>query len=189
MQIALYFGSFNPIHVGHLIVAQSVVELSHIDQLWFIVSPQSPFKEKKSLLADRDRLHMVNEAIKDNDQLRSSDIEFTMPKPSYTIDTLVYLNEKFPKHSFHLTMGGDNLEHLHKWKNYDLLIKDYPIIVYPRPGYHVKEIKEADLTIMDTSLLNISASQIRKRLKEGLSVKYFLTEPVHKYVMEMSFYK
>jgi len=188
MDIALYFGSFNPIHVGHLIVAQTVVELKHIDQLWFVVSPQSPFKEKKTLLADRDRLHMVNEAIAKNDQFRASDIEFSLPKPSYTIDTLTHLNEKYPMHKFHLTMGGDNLEHLHKWKNYEILIRDYPIIVYPRPGYELKEIKDADISIMDNALLNISASKIRKRIKEGLSVQYYLTEPVHKYVTEMNFY-
>jgi len=190
MNVALFFGSFNPVHVGHMIIAQSVLEEPDIDQLWFIVSPQNPFKKKASLLDERQRLHMVNLAIDGNHNMRASDIEFSLPQPSYTIDTLMHLGEKFPNHTFFLTMGSDNLEHLHKWKNADILMKDYPILVYPRPGsgnLNKPEIKT--LKILDTHLLDISATVIRDRLANDKSAKYFLTEPVLKYLEEMNFYR
>lgn len=190
MNVALFFGSFNPVHVGHMIIAQSVLEEPDIDQLWFIVSPQNPFKKKESLLDERQRLHLVNLAIDGNHNMRASDIEFSLPQPSYTIDTLVHLEEKFPNHSFYLTMGSDNLEHLHKWKNADILMQEYTILVYPRPGsenLNKPEIKT--LQILDTHLLDISATVIRDRIANDKSAKYFLTEPVLKYLEEMNFYR
>ncbi|HEX7868942.1 MAG TPA: nicotinate (nicotinamide) nucleotide adenylyltransferase, partial [Chryseobacterium sp.] len=131
-KIGLFFGSFNPIHIGHLILANYILENSDMNELWFVVSPQNPFKEKKSLLNDHNRLEMVELAIKNYPEMRASNIEFSLPTPSYTIDTLTYLKEKHPDYSFSLIMGEDNLESLHKWKNSDLLVKNHHIIVYPR---------------------------------------------------------
>jgi len=189
MQIALFFGSFNPVHVGHLIIAQSVIDLEQINQLWFIVSPQNPFKEKKTLLAERQRYNMVKMAIEENNYLRASDIEFELPKPSYTIDTLAYMEEKYPQHTFHLVMGSDNLTHLHKWKNADVLKANYSIIVYPRPGSKIENHTDVQLTIIDAPLLNISSTYIRNRIKQKQNINFFLPESVARYVTEMGFYK
>jgi len=144
MKIGLFFGSFNPIHIGHLIIAEHIVCNTALEEVWFIVSPQNPFKKKKNLLSEYNRLHLVNIAIKDNSKLKSSDIEFKLPKPSYTIATLVYLKEKFPNKDFSLIMGSDNLENLHKWKNSDILFRDYEIFVYKRPNH--LELKNAEKT-------------------------------------------
>ena len=131
-KIGLFFGSFNPIHIGHLILANYILENSDMDELWFVVSPQNPFKDKKSLLADHNRLDMVQLAVKNYPKMRASNVEFSLPKPSYTIDTLTYLKEKYPNYSFALIMGEDNLDSLPKWKNAEKLMSDYQIIVYPR---------------------------------------------------------
>ncbi|HOJ91488.1 MAG TPA: nicotinate (nicotinamide) nucleotide adenylyltransferase [Saprospiraceae bacterium] len=134
MKIGLFFGSFNPIHNGHLIIAQHLLNYSAIEKLWFIVSPHNPLKEKASLAKDRERLHLVRLAIDENPDMRASDIEFNLPQPSYTIDTMAFLTEKYPQHEFSLIMGGDNLVSLPKWKNYELLISKYPILIYKRPN-------------------------------------------------------
>ena len=135
MKIGLYFGTFNPIHIGHLAIANYMLEFAGIDQLWFVVSPQSPFKQKQNMLDDYQRLELVNRAIGDDLRMRVSSIEFKLPKPSYTIDTLTYLQEEFPAHRFSILMGSDNLENFHKWKNYEQIIENYPVIIYPRPGF------------------------------------------------------
>jgi len=188
-KIALYFGSFNPIHVGHLLIAQTVIDLDIIDELWFIVSPQNPFKKKKTLLAERLRYNLVQTAIENNDKLKVSDIEFKLPKPSYTIDTLAHLEEKFTNKKFYLVMGSDNLEHLHKWKNADILMERYPIIVYPRSKDFNVPSTEMKLTILDAPLLNISSTYIRERVKKQLNINFYVPESVEKQIMEYNYYK
>ena len=195
-KIGLFFGSFNPIHIGHLVIASHIAETDLVDEVWFVVSPQNPFKEKKSLLEDYHRLALVNEAIDEKEKLKSCDIEFSMPKPSYTADTLAYLMDKYPKNEFSLIMGEDNIKSFHKWKNYEVILKNHSIIVYPRMGVDdSKRAKPEILTHINVSVLEdipvmkISASYIRKRIKEGKSVTYLLTENVAKYVDEMNFYR
>jgi nicotinate-nucleotide adenylyltransferase len=195
-KVGLFFGSFNPIHIGHLVIASHIAESELVDEVWFVVSPQNPFKEKKSLLEDYHRLALVNEAIEEEDRLKSCDIEFTMPKPSYTSDTLAYLMDKYPKNEFSLIMGEDNIKSFHKWKNYETILSNHSIVVYPRLG--VNDHLQADKGILahtnvrlleDIPVMKISASYIRKRIKEGKSVRYLLTEKVAKYVDEMNFYR
>ncbi|MDX2443317.1 MAG: nicotinate (nicotinamide) nucleotide adenylyltransferase [Bacteroidales bacterium] len=196
MKIGLYFGSFNPIHIGHMAIANYVVEFAALDQVWFIVSPHNPLKEKSSLLQDFHRLEMVYKAIDDDPRFRASDIEFNMPKPSYTIDTLAYLKEKFPDYAFHLIMGSDNLYYIHKWKNYKEILSNYGILVYPRPDYPF-DIKElSDLTGNDSSirqleapLMEISSSFIRKSIKQKIDLRHFLPAEVFRYIEEMHFYE
>ena len=195
-KVGLFFGSFNPIHIGHLVIASHIAESELVDEVWFVVSPQNPFKEKKSLIEDYHRLALVNEAIEDEDRLKSCDIEFTMPKPSYTSNTLAYLMDKYPKNEFSLIMGEDNIKSFHKWKNYETILNNHSIVVYPRLG--VSDHLQADKSIRshtnvhlleDIPIMKISASYIRKRIKEGKSVRYLLTEKVAKYVDEMNFYR
>src|SRR3984957_14698567 len=135
MKIGLFFGSFNPVHNGHLIIANYICESTKLDKVWMVVSPQNPLKPKETLLRDYDRLHLINLAIEDNKNLKVSNIEFKLPKPSYTIDTLVHLHDKYPQHTFSLIMGSDNLATLHKWKNYEILLKNYEFLVYKRRGF------------------------------------------------------
>ena len=144
-KIGLFFGSFNPIHVGHLVIANHIAQSDLLDEVWFVVSPQNPFKEKKSLLEDYHRLALVNEAIEDNQKLKSCDIEFSMPKPSYTSDTLAYLMDKYPKYEFSLIMGEDNIKSFHKWKNYEVILKNHSIIVYPRMGVNDKSVVKSEI--------------------------------------------
>jgi len=195
-KVGLFFGSFNPIHIGHLVIASHIAESELVDEVWFVVSPQNPFKEKKSLIEDYHRLALVNEAIEDEDRLKSCDIEFTMPKPSYTSNTLAYLMDKYPKNEFSLIMGEDNIKSFHKWKNYETILNNHSIVVYPRLG--VSDHLQADKSILshtnvhlleDIPIMKISASYIRKRIKEGKSVRYLLTGKVAKYVDEMNFYR
>lgn len=192
----LNFGSFNPIHIGHIAIAGYMTEYAGLDQLWFVVSPQNPLKKKETLLADHQRLHMVNLAIGDNDKLKASDIELKMPVPSYTVNTLTYLKEKFPGNEFILVMGEDNLYTLHKWKNADELVSNNKILVYPRPGAqrppHVMLdhlIEKAKIKFVDAPLMQISGTFIRNGIKAGKEMPYFLPPPVWKYIQEMHFYK
>ena len=196
MKVALFFGSFNPIHIGHLIIAQHIVENADVEELWFVVSPQNPFKEKQTLLEDLHRLALVRIAIENSPKMRASDIEFSMPKPSYTIDTLTYLKEKFPKNEFSLVMGEDNLRSLHKWKNYERILENHEVLVYPRAATtELKDIPEEFRTserikiLENVSMLHISASQIRKLIKSGKSPRFLLSDEVLKYVQEMHFYE
>lgn len=195
-KIGLYFGSFNPIHIGHLAIAGYMTEFAGLDHVWFIVSPHNPLKKKETLLADHQRLHMVNLAIGDNPRLKGSDIEFKLPVPSYTIDTLIYLNEKYPEHKFSLIMGEDNLNTLHKWKNINEIISKCSIFVYPRPG-SVKPasplldqiLSETDIHKITAPLMEISGTFIRDGIKKGKDMSYFLPPEVWKYIGEMHFYK
>jgi nicotinate-nucleotide adenylyltransferase len=196
VKIGLYFGSFNPIHIGHIAIAGYMTEFAGLTQVWFVVSPQNPLKKKETLLADHQRLYMVQLAIGDNDRLRASDIEFKMAVPSYTIDTLTYLKEKSPDNKFCLVMGEDNLYTLHKWKNTEELIKNYPIYYYPRPDT-VKPasavldriLSTADIHQADAPRMDISGTFIRNGIKYGKDMSYFLPPPVWKYIKEMHFYE
>jgi len=192
MKIGLYFGTFNPIHVGHLTIANHFAEHSDLDQIWFVVTPLSPFKKKSSLLDNHQRLEMVYRATKDYTKLRPSDIEFGLKQPNYTIDTLTYLFEKFPEHEFALIMGEDNLKSFHKWKNYELILENHNIYIYPRLSQgkvdsqfnnHPKVIK------VDAPIMQLSSTFIRKGIKAGENIKPMLPEHVWNYLDEMSFYK
>lgn len=190
MKIGLFFGSFNPIHVGHLIIAEHIIEHTELQQIWFVVSPQNPFKAQKSLLSEYNRLHLVHLAIQNNDHFKASDIEFALPKPSYTIDTLVYLKEKHPNHTFSLIMGSDNLENIHKWKNADILIRDYAFYIYNRPQHmNYNHIQLKDVTFLDAPQLNISSTYIRNQIKQNKSVQYILTDDVRKEIEDLGYYK
>lgn len=195
-KIALFFGSFNPIHVGHLAIASQVVNENYAEECWLVVSPQNPFKEKKTLLDDHHRLRMVEEAVEDNPKLKACNVEFYLPKPSYTIDTLINLKEKYPTIEFSIIMGEDNIKSFHKWKNYEVILRDYTILVYPR--VNVEEHLEIPQELIENSnvkflkdmpVMNISASYIRKVLQEGKSAKYLITDPVLSYLEKMNFYK
>ncbi len=187
MKIGLFFGSFNPIHIGHLIVANTLV--SQVDRIWFVVSPQNPFKKNKSLLHEFDRLTMVEKAIQDNHKFKAVDVEFNMPKPSYTIDTLVYLNEKYPQHDFVLVIGSDNLSQFSKWKNHQRILEDFGLLVYPRPKANSSDIPDhPHVQYIDAPLLDISATYIRKCVREGKSLKYLLPESVANYIDQQQYY-
>jgi len=188
-KVGLFFGSFNPVHVGHMIIANFMATQTDLDQVWMVVSPHNPLKPKKSLARDHDRLHLVRLAIGDNLHLRASDVEFGLPKPSYTIDTLQYLREKYTDKQFCLIMGGDNLGTLHKWKNYELLLRDYPIYVYQRPTYELGELQDhPNVHIQEAPMLQISASFVRKCLKAGKSVQYMVPDAVFRYLEETPLY-
>ena len=203
MKVGLYFGTFNPIHVGHLIIANYMTEHADLDQVWIVVSPQNPLKKKKTLLADYHRLALVRAAIEDDPNLIVSDIEFHLPIPSYTATTLTYLKEKYPKNEFSLIMGEDNLRTFHKWFNHDAILENHTLYVYPRVLTIQEEAARKEGSVetndfashenvvfcTDAPVMKISSSFIRKAIAEGKDVRYLLTEPVHKYVEEMHFYE
>lgn len=203
MKVGLYFGTFNPIHVGHLVIANYMADYTDLDQVWLMVTPQNPLKVKSSLLADYHRLALVQVAIDDNDNLRASDIEFKLPKPSYTATTLAYLKEKYPNNEFSLIMGEDNLRTFHKWYNHESIIKNHKFYVYPRVltlqeeevqeigNRHENLFKDHPNVIFcnDAPVMKVSSSFVRNAIKEGKDVRYILTEPVQQYIEEMNFYK
>ena len=192
-KIGLFFGSFNPIHIGHLILGNYILENSDMEELWFVVSPQNPFKDKKSLLNDHNRLDMVQLAVKNYPKMRASNVEFSLSKPSYTIDTLTYLKEKYPDYSFALIMGEDNLDSLPKWKNSEKLISDYQIIVYPRTFEGEKKAHEylqhENISLVNAPIIELSATEIRKMIKEGKNVRPMLPPEVFDYLDGSNFYK
>ena len=189
MNIGLYFGSFNPIHTGHLIIANHILNETSIQKIWFIVSPQNPFKKSDTLLNEYDRLHLVQKAIGDDNRLRASDIEFTLPRPSYTVHTLAYLKEKYPSYQFSIIMGSDGFQNLGKWKNSEVIVSNYPIIIYKRPGYNIDNQLNAAIAVMDAPLLEISATYIRELAKAGKSIKYLVPDPVEEEITNYGFYK
>lgn len=190
MHIGLFFGSFNPVHVGHMVLANYMASFTELEQVWFIVSPHNPLKEKSSLLDQNQRLHMVNLAIGDSNQLKSSSIEFGLPQPSYTIHTLAHLKEKYPQHRFSLIMGEDNLESFTKWKNYEEILKHHTIFVYPRPGCNAGELKNHKNVIMTNApVLELSSTMIRQSIKDKKDVSFFVPRAVWEYLDEMHFYK
>ena len=187
MKIGLYFGSFNPVHVGHLIIASHIVNNCELDQVWLVVTPQNPLKPA-TLLNEYHRLYLVQLAIEDNSKLKASNIEFNLPKPSYTIDTLTYLDEKYPQHTFSIIMGSDSFQNLHNWKNYERILKYYPIIIYQRPGSIVNK-QAGNIVVTNAPLLDISASFIRKNIQEGKSIEFLVTDNVRKEIENNSYYK
>jgi len=189
-KIGLFFGSFNPIHIGHLFIANHIADHGSVDEVWFVVSPQNPFKKAKNLLPEYNRLHLVNLAIDDNPKLRAKDVEFHLPRPSYTIDTLVYLEEKYPSFEFSLIIGGDNLPTLHKWKNGDILLDKYTIYVYQRPGTTISQVfNRKNIKLMDCPQVYLSASYIRQQIKLGKSIKYLVPDAVEQYILDSGWYK
>ena len=190
MKTGLFFGSFNPIHIGHLIIANYMAENTDLNEVWLVVTPHNPHKKKSSLAKDHDRLHLVHIACEDNDRLRASDIEFNLPKPSYTVDTLAFLREKYPKREFSLIMGGDNLTTFHKWKNHEVILKHHDIHVYNRPGNTKNELAErSNVYFHDAPLLDISATKIRKAIKDGISIRYLVHDKVFEYLENSTMYK
>jgi len=189
MNIGLYFGSFNPIHIGHLIIANHVLNETSINKIWFIVSPQNPFKESKTLLNEFDRLHLVRLATQDDNRIKCSDIEFNLPKPSYTSNTLTFLSEKYPEHQFSLIMGSDSYQNLDKWKNYETIINNYPVYVYQREGHEIKKTFDKEAVILNAPIIQISASQIREHIKSAKSIRYLVPEIVREEIESRKFYK
>ncbi|PIX33821.1 MAG: nicotinic acid mononucleotide adenylyltransferase [Bacteroidetes bacterium CG_4_10_14_3_um_filter_31_20] len=186
----LFFGSFNPVHVGHLVIANYMLEYTEIKELWFIVSPQNPFKEKKLLAPEYHRLEMVRLAIGENNKMKASDIEFKMPKPSYTIDTLAYLKDKFPKRDFALIMGADNLKSFEKWKNFEQILNNSPLLVYPRIGFTNSNIElKGDIRNTEAPVIEISSTFIREGIKMGKDLRFYLNDKVYEYITDCGLYK
>lgn len=190
MEIGLYFGSFNPVHTGHLIIANHVLNYTGIDEVWMVISLQSPFKQRSNLIDNYDRLNLVELAIGDNDRIKPCSIEFELPVPSYTIDTLTYLKEKYPFHSFTLIMGSDNLVNFNHWKNFDVILKYYKILVYMRPGFeNVPFITHPSVSTLNAPLLEISSSFIRKLIAEGKSIQYLVPDKVLNEIINAGLFK
>ena len=189
MKIGLFFGSFNPIHHGHLMVASFIANHTDLQQIWLVVSPQNPHKTQTSLLNEYDRLHLAQLAIEDDAQIKVSDIEFKLPKPSYTIDTLTYLQEKYPQHQFYVIMGSDSFQNLPKWKNFEALIKNYQFIVYRRPGFEIIEDYGADMQYLEAPMLELSATLIRNNCKDGITIRYLVPEDVRLEIERNNYFK
>ncbi len=189
MKIGLFFGSFNPIHHGHLMVASFIANHTDLQQIWLVVSPQNPHKTQTSLLNEYDRLHLAQLAIEDDTQIKVSDIEFKLPKPSYTIDTLTYLQEKYPQHQFYVIMGSDSFQNLPKWKNFEALVKNYQFIVYRRPGFDITEDYGADMQYLEAPMLELSATLIRNNCKDGITIRYLVPEQVRLEIERNNYFK
>jgi nicotinate-nucleotide adenylyltransferase len=189
-KVGLFFGSFNPIHTGHLVIAGYMLNFTDLDEVWMVISPHNPLKDKKTLLADHHRYTMVQIAVEDNPRLRSCNIEFKMPQPSYTIDTLVRLEEKYPDHQFVLISGTDIFPTFNKWKNYETLLENYKFYIYRRPGYDTGNYgSHPHVVIFDSPLMEISSSFIRQVVAEGRDIRYFVPDKVYDYIKEMHFYE
>ena len=189
MNIGLYFGSFNPIHIGHLIIVNHVLNETSIEKVWFVVSPQNPFKENKNLLNEFDRLHLVRMATENDNRIKCSEIEFTLPKPSYTSTTLTVMSEKYPDHRFSIIMGSDSYQNLSKWKNYQTIIDNYDIYVYKRKDHQIEDKEGKKPFVLTAPLIEISASQIRENIKAGKSIRYLVPENVREEIETRKFYK
>jgi nicotinate-nucleotide adenylyltransferase len=189
MKIGLYFGSFNPVHIGHLVIVNHILNETALEKVWFIVSPQNPFKTNGSLLNEYDRLHLVRLATEDDSRIRVSDIEFHLPKPSYTIDTLTFLKEKYPDHEFSVIMGSDSFQNLDKWKNFKAIIENYTLYIYQRPGFPVENKIGATIEVLNAPFLEISATAIRELIKRGKSIRYMVPEKVREEIEQNRYYK
>lgn len=189
MKVGLYFGSFNPVHAGHLIIANHFLNETELEKVWLVVSPQNPLKANNSLLNEYDRLHLLKLATEEDLRIKISDIEFSLPRPSYTSITLSHLTEKYPEHSFSIIMGGDSFQNLHKWKNYESIISNYPVFVYPRPGFQITNHVNANLTIVDAPLLEISSTKVRELIGAGKSIRYLVAEKVREEIEKGGYYK
>lgn len=191
-KIGLYFGSFNPIHIGHVIIANHLVEHSDLDEIWMVVTPHNPHKNKTSLLANHHRLTMVEIALEDYEKINSSSIEFNLPQPSYTVNTLAHLDEKYPDTDFCLIMGEDNLKSLHRWKNYEVILENYHVYVYPRMGGGLVEhqfINHPKIHKVAAPIVQISSTSIRKSIADNKNILPLVTSNVWKYMDEMNFYR
>lgn len=192
MKIGLYFGTFNPIHIGHLIIANHMAEHSDLDQIWMVVTPHNPHKNKSSLLDDYHRLHMVHLATEDFNKIKPSDIEFKLPQPNYTVNTLAHLEEKFPHHEFSIIMGEDNLNSLHKWKNYEVILKHHDVYVYPRINHEEKISlfsNNPKIHYINAPIVEISSTNIRENIKNSKNTKPLLPSKVWEYIDHNNFYK
>ena len=192
MKVGLYFGTFNPIHVGHIIIANHLVEYSDLDEIWMVVTPHNPHKKKSSLLANHHRLELVYLALQKYTKIKPSDIEFKLPQPNYTVNTLAHINEKYPQHEFSLIMGEDNLKSFHKWKNYDIILENHTIYCYPRiSNGEIKSKLENHPKIhkIDAPIIEISATLIRQGIKNNKNVVPMLSVETWKYIDEMNFYR
>jgi nicotinate-nucleotide adenylyltransferase len=189
MKIGLYFGSFNPIHIGHLIIANFIANYTDIDQVWFVVSPQNPLKSNANLLNKYHRKYLIDIAIEGENKLKTSSIEFSLPIPSYTIDTLTYLKEKYPDYIFSVIMGSDSLQNITKWKNYEQLIKNYQLLVYERPGFKNNNNSESNIIHVKAPLLDISSTRIREMIKSGESIKFLVPDVVKEEIERNHYYK
>jgi nicotinate-nucleotide adenylyltransferase len=192
MQIGLYFGSFNPIHHGHLLIAEYILENNaDLDQIWFVVSPQNPLKLSGSLLNEYHRLYLVQLAVEGENRLKASDIEFKLPKPSYTVDTLTYLQEKYPAHQFSIIMGSDSFQNLPKWKNYAYILQNYPIYIYKRFAHEtIAPFPDAKkIIVLEAPLLPVSATEIRKKIKAGKSIRYLVPDTVREEMERNGYYR
>lgn len=192
MKVGLFFGSFNPIHVGHMIIASYMTEFTDLEEVWFVVTPHSPFKKKKSLLSDNHRFQTVLVATEDYSKLKPSRIEFELSQPNYTVDTLSYLYENYPKHNFCLIMGEDNLHSFHKWKNHEMILENHSIYVYPRISKTKRISKFQDhvkVKFVDAPIVEISSTFIRNAIHNKKDIRSFLPDSVWKYIDEMNFYR
>lgn len=189
MKIGLFFGSFNPVHHGHLIIAQHIINETDLEQVWMVVSPRNPFKEEAGLLDEYQRLHLVRLALENNPKIKPSDIEFHLPRPSYTIDTLVYLEEKYPMHQFTIIMGSDSLQNLHKWKNADVLMNKTAFYIYERPGFKAINPGCSSMYILDAPLIEISATRIRYLIKKNKSLRYLLPDSIIEEIDKCNYYR
>ena len=190
MKVGLFFGSFNPIHSGHLIIANTILESTDIQKIWFVVSPHNPLKKSKSLLHEFDRLDMVRAATNNNNNMEVSDVEFNLPKPSYTIDTLTYLSKNHPEMDFVLIIGEDNLESFSRWKNYEQILENYYLYVYPRPGEGKIDLSDhPKVNFVEAPIINISATFIRKQVKEGMPIQYLVPDAVIEIIIAKKFYQ
>lgn len=189
MKIGLYFGSFNPVHCGHLIIANHILNETDLEKVWFVVSPQNPHKSSQGLLDKYHRLHLLHLATKGDQRIKTSEIEFGLPTPSYTVITLAHLQEKYPEHSFSIIMGSDSFQNLHKWKNYEAIIKHYIIYVYNRPGFEIDNHVNASLHVVNAPLLQISSTHIRELIRQGKSIRYLVPENVREEIERGGYYK
>ena len=189
MTVGLFFGSFNPVHNGHLIIANHILNESELDKIWFVVSPQNPFKQARTLLNNYDRLHLINKATENDPRMKSSDAEFKLAKPSYTINTLSYLKEKYPTYQFVIIMGSDSFQNLNKWKDYEAIINRFQLFIYKRPGFEIVNNINANIITMDAPLLDISATYIRELVKQNKSIKYLVPENIEAEIEKNVFFR
>jgi nicotinate-nucleotide adenylyltransferase len=189
MKVGLYFGSFNPIHNGHLIIAKHCINFTDLQQIWIILSPQNPLKNPASLLGEYDRLFLIKKAIEGETNIKVSDVEFKLPKPSYTIDTLQYLEEKYPENTFSIILGSDSLQNISKWKNADILLKRYSLFVYKRKDYQINKNLSEHITILDAPLIEISSSYIRKLIQMNKSIRYLVPDSICNEIENTNFYR
>jgi nicotinate-nucleotide adenylyltransferase len=189
MKVGLYFGSFNPVHTGHLILANHLVNNTDLDQLWFVISPQNPLKISASLLNHYHRKFLIDIAIEGEKKLKTSAIEFSLPKPSYTVDTLAYLKDKYPAHEFTVILGSDSFKNIHKWKNYEVLIRSNRLMVYPRPGFDVELPGEGNIILVEAPLLEISSTRIREMIRRRKSIKFWVPDVVKEEIERNNYYR